>query len=149
LQVSQDRKLVLQELEYTFVTLIDPLVKLACANIPEVIDELVRRGVRRPSLKDLLDVLESRPELLTDERLAQAIKNAPDVVKGVVRAFVVWAGKDDGFSMDYTNLLKMSKELDLQYTLKFLLAYPNIARRVIDFFRKMIEEYRRLKGVEA
>jgi hypothetical protein len=140
---------VLQELEYTFVTLMDPLVKLACANIPEVIDELVRRGVRRPSLKDLLDILELRPELLTDERLAQAIKNAPDVVKGVVRAFVVWAGKNDGFSMDYPNLLKMSKELDLQYTLKFLLAYPNIARRLIDFFRRMIEEYRRLRKSEA
>jgi hypothetical protein len=125
------------------------MIKLACANIPEVIDELVRRGVRRPSLKDLLDILESRPELLTDERLAQAVKNAPDVVKGVVRAFIVWASKNDGFSMDYSNLLKMSKELDLQYTLKFLLAYPNIARRLVDFFRKLIEEYRRLRKSEA
>jgi len=142
------RVLALRELEEATISLMEPLVKLAASKIPEVVDELASRGVLKPTAKDLLDLLEVRADILTDERLTTAVREAPELLKYVLRAFIVWAAKN-GFKLEYGDVLEACRKYGLERTLKFLIAYPNISARLLEFLGKLVEDYRRSRHGKA
>ena len=160
----RSQKLLLQELENTISLFIEPLIQLAFARTPEAHLELIKicysrsrnteevtRCVKQPSIKDILDIFESRPDLLTDEKLLAALENPTNVrvagvLQGIIKGFIVWAS-NNGFNLDYLTALKLANELGLEYTLKFLVGYRNISEKLINFLNKLITEYRRLKGL--
>jgi len=152
----------LKDFEKLTTLALDVLLKKAATQLTEVTDEIIRickekeaRGevrlkecIDKPFVGDVLLAFERRAHILTDDLLDQAYEKAPLPLKIVINGLIKWLGSN-GLELNYKSALKLSMEYELYELLKFLLGYPRLSARLIDYLNRSVSEYRKVVSPET
>jgi len=87
----------------------------------------------------VVEALESRPELLTEELLAKVWESSK-LVRVSLAPLVGWVARRG--RLTYEEALEVARECGLETTYALLRAYPNIGRSLIGFLNVLAERVR-------